>query len=81
MAAKAALENSISFGSLGSYFAAGGGDPTSSGESALDDINLEISSSRVLILSRMLCRWCWDTSTVVSWLSSDARAATVFAAW
>ena len=50
-------------------------------ESALDNIMLKISSSRNLILSRMVCKWCWETWIVVSWLSSAARAAINFGAW
>lgn len=42
-----------------------GVEPKSREESALDRIMLNISSSSVLILSRMVCRWCWETWIVV----------------
>lgn len=65
--------------SVEAFFA--GVESKSREESALDRIMLKISSSRVLILSRMVCRWCWETWIVIFWASSDARAAMSFGAW
>lgn len=73
IAAMVALENSISSGSSAECWTRV--DEESRKELALDAIILAISSSRDLILSKMPCKWVWVTCIVVSWLSSDARAA------
>lgn len=73
IAAMAALENSISSESCAECWT--GVEGKSRKELALDAIILVISSSRDLILSKMPCKWVWVTWIVVSWPSSDARAA------